>query len=283
MISDLRGSNTWQGMTLAERGCFIDLLCIAWSNATSNAVCNASCTVPADVDALRRLVPCFSAADCQALDTVIAKCFKPWPDDPSRLYSPKQLKVWEKQVESYGKRKGAAEKMWAKKRSNASSNASSNAECIADASGSDSDSGSSSCTGTKKEDNAFLTEAMQIGMPTVLNTMEARHSLAEFMAYRAERGKPWQLVSIDKALRRMARERWTAKRFCDAVEYSISQGYDGIFEEKQANGKHQSQLSSRHAYLDSVINGEETDDERRDREAFEADYRTVADDPGDRA
>lgn len=124
---------------------------------------------------------------------------------------------------------------------------------------------------------------MEIGMPAVLNTMEARYALAEFMAYRAERGKPWPLVSIDKALRRMARERWTAQRFCAAVEYSISQGWDGIHEEKQANGKPQSDPSSRHAYLDSFINGEETDDERRDREAFEADYRVVANDPSDRA
>lgn len=72
----------------------------------------------------------------------------------------------------------------------------------------------------------------ELEFPVTLNTIEARNAVLEFVRYRETKGKPMPELSVQKALRRFARDRWPSRKLIEAIEHSIAQGYDGIVEPK---------------------------------------------------
>lgn len=95
-----------------------------------------------------------------------------------------------------------------------------------------------------KEKKTALNKTSSVGpddvtWPTELDTPECRESLRLWLAYKREIKKPYKSrVSVETLLRRLAAN--GADRFRDAIEHSIAQGYQGIYESdlrSKANGQ----------------------------------------------
>lgn len=75
-------------MDLAERGAYITLMCICWTEGS----------IPSDIGRLARILHC-SREDMARMWEVLAVCFVPDPDDPSRLVHPRLEEERKKQAE----------------------------------------------------------------------------------------------------------------------------------------------------------------------------------------
>ena len=129
-VADMRNSNTYRAMTKLERGCYLDLLLAAWTNANSSAdsianstpmsiaVWSAMCSIPAKRETLYRITDCFTQEERDATDSVLAVAFHPCPSNADRLYNKRQTAVWLDAVKQYRKRVEGGKKRWNKSESN---------------------------------------------------------------------------------------------------------------------------------------------------------------------
>jgi hypothetical protein len=69
-------------------------------------------------------------------------------------------------------------------------------------------------------------------LPAELDTPAFREAWAEWHAYRVESRKPFTARAQRMALKRMAK--WGAEAAATAIEYSIAQGFQGIYQEPQS-------------------------------------------------
>jgi hypothetical protein len=67
-----------------------------------------------------------------------------------------------------------------------------------------------------------------------MDTDSFRRALTEYLAYRKEKGRTYKKLGLQKLITRMTQ--LGEKRAIAAIEYSMANGWDGIFEEKE-NGK----------------------------------------------
>lgn len=65
-------------MTMAERGCYITLLCLCWTDGS----------LPADLSRMARLIG-LTSGQLQKMWPALGVCFKPHPDDVGRLVQPR--------------------------------------------------------------------------------------------------------------------------------------------------------------------------------------------------
>jgi len=103
----------------------------------------------------------------------------------------------------------------------------------------------------------------------------AQVSWEDWLEYRAELKKPYKSIKSQQA--QLNSRKWkTEKQFCAAIEYSIAQGYQGIFEDNSKNnGTRPQQLSKLEAKRQRekrTIEGMMTDDQRRDSNSIEVDF-----------
>jgi hypothetical protein len=62
-----------------------------------------------------------------------------------------------------------------------------------------------------------------------------RRALTEYLEYRKEKGRKFKKLGVQKLISRLTK--WGPERAAAAIEYSMANGWDGIFEDKE-NGKH---------------------------------------------
>ena len=80
--------------------------------------------------------------------------------------------------------------------------------------------------------------------PSEINTPQVRAEWSRWLTYKHQKRKIYKtLDSHEAALRRCAKEFQTPARVIAAIEYSIAQGWDGIYEERKTNGKAQAKGS----------------------------------------
>lgn len=81
-----------------------------------------------------------------------------------------------------------------------------------------------------------------VAFPDALDTLKCRAVWREWLAYKSDIKKPYKSTRSQTA--QLTRQsKLGADRFCQAVEYSIAQGYQGIFEE--TNGKADSPVAAK--------------------------------------
>lgn len=81
--------------------------------------------------------------------------------------------------------------------------------------------------------------------PTQLDTPQARSEWNRWLTYKHQKRKNYKtLDSHEAALRRCAKDFQTPERLIAAIEYSIAQGWDGIYEEKKLTGGKKQQHKS---------------------------------------
>ena len=127
-----------------------------------------------------------------------------------------------KQRKIRAKRKSAAQKRWGCK-SNASAM---QMECLPSASSSASASSKKDLKQTKKTEVVF---------PDSLNTEEFKTAWAEWLEYKRQRKESYKPLGEQRQLARIAK--WGIVRATAAIEYSIAQNYQGLYEE--SHGRNQ--------------------------------------------
>lgn len=252
MINDLRNSNNWRAMSKSQRGCYIDLLCAAWTESNPAT----PCSLTSDRASLYRQTDCFTEQDREDTEFVLSRMFQ--SDEEGRLFNPRQRAVWEEQIRKSQSRQGAANVRWEKERAkklqakmqnecNADANASGVHDVLYPVSHMPTVSVSVSNTSTESTNEVVPVQrdpdeegwrkrvpswCENLSMPVILNTLEARDAIKEFVVYRLDKGKPLPPESVDKMLRRFAKEKWSPRKLTESLEHSMSQGYDGVVEKR---------------------------------------------------
>ena len=109
MINDLRNSHNWRSMTKAQRGCFVDLLCAAWTESDPRF----PCSLTANRDVLYRITECFTEQDRADTEAVLKMVYH---EEEGRLYNPRQLEIWGQQSKKNERCREAAEERWKRAR-----------------------------------------------------------------------------------------------------------------------------------------------------------------------
>ena len=110
--------------------------------------------------------------------------------------------------------------------------------------------------------------------PDHLDNEKAKLSWGEWISYKKDIKLPYQSLTSEQ--KQLNQKRWkTSDQFCAAIEYSIAQGYKGIYEDRNNGAGRKPTLSAweRQRQRENEIMTEGlTDDERRDKEAVEAHF-----------
>ena len=224
------GSSTRAEMSLSDRAIYRDLL--DHQAATES--------LPNDAEALARMALCSPSQISAFLERWGAKCLPVGGDDRRR--NPKMVQKREAIIELIGKRSEAglkgAEARWASNRGsgkgnaiangkgNAIANGKSNAIAIARASGSISESESGSSPIPKGESEGET-------LPPLLDTEQFRRTWANWQQHHREIKKPITPKSRTMALKKL--EAMGHDRAISAIEHSIANGWQGIFEPDRIN------------------------------------------------
>ena len=211
-------------MTPEQEGAYIRLLCYAWADP--------DCSLPDDDEVLAKLSR-LGEGWFNGGSTVVRKCFNQHPTKPERLFNQRLMKEREKQEEWRKKSiEGGIKSGKSRRLQNAKGGST-----VVEPKGNSSSSSSSSSSENKKPPLPPKGKARKskpsfdpasYPLPKHIDTPEVRSVWRDWCNHRSQKKQKITEETAKRAVNKLAG--WGASRAIAAMEHSIANGWQGIFE-----------------------------------------------------